>query len=744
MHLKSVQIIVAAAATLSAVLQADADILRVTSKGSIQTAINASHPGDTILVSPGSYDGFTLTKDIEIIGNVPDGEDAAPAVDRTPPGAPASGTVITGAITIQNVRSEDAELRGVTVRTAGEGIHLLNSRCRLEAVAVEAGSGHIGVTIVGGRPVLANCLLSGGGQGVAVTEGAAALLTRCVIRNNANPAPGGGLCVKNAGVRVLSSQIIGNTASLGGGVYVERGDAELISTLLADNRAQAGGAIYVTRGGSLSLINMTVAGNQAQTVSGVYAGALQVRLLNSIVTGNAGEGLRLTPRTRLVASSNTVWQNTGIQGVNTLTADPNLAGYSLTAASKACLGNADRASLSPDAAEEDAAGNPRLSGDGLDRGAFAYLADAGKPSEDADLPQTAPQALSDGGSTGSESFPVRDISEMDPLADVLLPAPRPPIPTTPESLRLLPPALWDVETTLNQNGYTLHNPGDVWEARPDSDSAELEAQREEDYNSIDPQSVNPAFWEWDRQFGSKPHLWAHTRLTIAHEGTRNQARVIGEARLDAGIRNKTRNLFDARLALTANRRGNQTVAGRLDLLGVTVWSPHRTAARIAFTTGKEYRARFWTVEFSIPIISYFVGAEAWVYGAIGMNFTAKCWGGVHPTAQAVFGPFASLAIAGRAWLNLPPLRAELDGKVALVGLVLAGARTIIDGNRMAGARWVDLDARILAGKAEVDVKVDNPFGPDPTIGRWILWNHPNGLFNWHGRLTQQSFIKVVN
>jgi len=102
--------------------------------------------------------------------------------------------------------------------------------------------------------------------------------------------PGGGIYVQSGVLFLSNSTVAGNgTTSAGGGVAAEGGFAAS-GTTVANNRASNGGGIAVADGGGASLINATVSGNIADTgrltVGGGILAVGSLSLENVTVAGN--------------------------------------------------------------------------------------------------------------------------------------------------------------------------------------------------------------------------------------------------------------------------------------------------------------------------------------------------------------------------------------------------------------------------------------------------------------------------
>jgi hypothetical protein len=265
---------------------------------------------------------------------------------------------------------------------------------------------------------LVNSTVSGNeaevGGGIAVNDGGALTVVNSTVANNRafgiSGGYGGGIAVNGGAIATLiNSTIAGNNSSYGGGLY-NAGDLTLINTTVANNSAdELGGGLYNTICGcsSTQLFNSTLTGNYAYIGGGIYHAAGSLSLTNTIVAGNsAGQGYA---DAFLAGSTNYLGVNVvsqaGIGTPATVLYEPNLAnifaaidpiygggllanngGPVETVAIRAGGGvayNRGNAALLPADSEDldndtnqgealpvDARGLPRMSGTGLDVGAF--------------------------------------------------------------------------------------------------------------------------------------------------------------------------------------------------------------------------------------------------------------------------------------------------------------------------------------------------------------------------------------
>lgn len=212
----------------------------------IQTAVDASSTGDTVLVTNGTYTT---------------GGRVAPAVDAT-----TNRVVVQKSITLQSISGP--------ARTIIEGYQIPGTTNGAEAIrCVVLGSGAVlsGFTLRNGATTPYE---SGGG---AFCSSQNAVITNSLILSNSAGSDGGGAL----GGTILNSAIAGNVAGDGGGAY----GSYLVGCSLSNNTV----TLYWLAGGggaAHSVLNRcSVVGNSAPNSTG--GGASQCKLANCIVTGNS-------------------------------------------------------------------------------------------------------------------------------------------------------------------------------------------------------------------------------------------------------------------------------------------------------------------------------------------------------------------------------------------------------------------------------------------------------------------------
>ena len=238
----------------------------------IQSAIVAAQPGDSVVVAPGRY-----VETIDFLGKPITVQSSDGAAVTTIDGGGAGSVV-----TFKNGETSSSLLDGFTITggmgsdykgyLVGGGVKIVMSGPKLSTCNITGNSARDmggGVYIrsdsgVLATPVLVGCTINansttgptggiaapGGGGGVAAHQGRATL-TSCTISGNASHGDGGGLAVVNYGGLLLAKCVIeGNQAvGRGGGLcelswFAPSSDVFLEQCMLRGNVAGFGGGVY--------------------------------------------------------------------------------------------------------------------------------------------------------------------------------------------------------------------------------------------------------------------------------------------------------------------------------------------------------------------------------------------------------------------------------------------------------------------------------------------------------------------
>lgn len=282
-----------------------------TDQPTIQSAIDASMPGDTVLVRPGVYREHIRFGDRAVILRSAFGptlttidgggtDTVVSFASSTRGDSVLEGFTITGgahAVHAGGVHIEQASptlrhnvIRGNIGGRHGHGISLVDS----DHALIEANEISANRSWVAGNG-------AGGGGGIGVLRGAAVAIRGNQILGNwvGRYSSGGGIYLFDSGAtEIVGNLIIGNGARLAGAGIAIHGlsDARVENNLIVNNRVIepgfGGGVHWLIRAGSTGpyLIGNTIAGNQASAGAGVYADGedRRARIVNNLVLAPAG------------------------------------------------------------------------------------------------------------------------------------------------------------------------------------------------------------------------------------------------------------------------------------------------------------------------------------------------------------------------------------------------------------------------------------------------------------------------
>lgn len=307
----------------------------------IQAAVGAAEPGDSILVATGSYnEAVTVAEGVYLLG----GWNADFTV-RDPATYPARIQSAGSPVSFLSVPSGLCGIEGFTIRGGtgtfamipangvyGGGIFSYQSSpvirgnridsCGVATVLDYSAGG--AVACYGGSPVIegntiTNCVSQSGG-GIYLFEATASIvgntITGCrpnaeyngakhgggvhayhasasladnVIADNDGYKKGGGVYAYLSPLAMSGDEIaFHNSLDAGGGVYAERGSLSIAGAYIHDNRSPGTGGGLYHRAGSLAIANSIVARNRAAIIAGgVYADSSYGAITNNTIDRNA-------------------------------------------------------------------------------------------------------------------------------------------------------------------------------------------------------------------------------------------------------------------------------------------------------------------------------------------------------------------------------------------------------------------------------------------------------------------------
>ncbi len=374
----------------------------------IQSAINASSNGDSILVAQGTYrEHLTISKNI-ILGSLYMTTGDQIYISTTRIDGAGYGTVIQ----YFGVDST-AKLCGFTIQhgwNAAEagGIYCTdNSNPILSQLLIKNNEvshpvpfpdeGGAGISCENNSsPVIRYCSIfnnkSERGGSIAFFDSSTARIENCHIWGNTTDESGGGIYLANVSATIENCVIRGNSCGLHGGGIVSGVFARIVNSLIIDNTSAIGAGISAPWHNALELINVSIIGNNATKYGGaVYSLNQSVSLYNCILWNNfpqevyhasTGElGIEYSDVKNgaggiLDEKGNFNWSDTNTDldpGFNVA----NGMAYIRDASSPVInSGNPDTTGLG--LPPLDLAGNPRIIGGRIDMGAFEY---SGSPHE---------------------------------------------------------------------------------------------------------------------------------------------------------------------------------------------------------------------------------------------------------------------------------------------------------------------------------------------------------------------------
>ncbi len=332
-----------------------AEILQVPNNYlTIQEAVDASNPGDTIIVASGTYrlyagniqiskKSLTLKSSFGAKKTMIEGRGDSPVISVSEE----SLAVIDG-FTVTSINDPDTK----AVRGGGIYCAPLSS------------------------PTLINNIITGNqavfGAGIYCAPSSSPTITNNVIARNNAAKFGGGIFSYAASPNIANNRIVANGASsAGGAVFCDRDTPRITNNVIWKNRAQSGGGISCDRS-FCTIINNTITENVAAYGGGIFFEGGSVRIVNNIVWENDDDLYSgwFSPSSRPDHSNVGDGDFRGVNGnisADPLFVDPENGDFSLKSDSP-CLntGNPDPMYHDPDGSRNDmgAYGGPKADSGG--------------------------------------------------------------------------------------------------------------------------------------------------------------------------------------------------------------------------------------------------------------------------------------------------------------------------------------------------------------------------------------------
>ncbi len=258
----------------------------------IQAAIDAAIPGETVVVAPGFWD-----ERIHIRGKAITLRAVAGAERTTLSGTGSSGPVII----VEGALARGTRIEGFTVSGGhgdrGHGILVEGADLAVRDSRIERNASS-GVFNNGGEVTLFGCTLDSNaapvaGGGVRAMRGDTTLVN-CTLSRNAAVTFGGGIFAEGGRLQVLDTRISANrttSGAWGGGMWAERTDVFASgSTFSGNSSIESGGAAYL-RGGTADLFRCDFTGNTSEMAYGLFSEGAFVRLRESSLCGIASDAV---------------------------------------------------------------------------------------------------------------------------------------------------------------------------------------------------------------------------------------------------------------------------------------------------------------------------------------------------------------------------------------------------------------------------------------------------------------------
>ena len=311
----------------------------------IQEAIDASNPGDTIIVATGVYRLYS--------GNIT-------IVNKSLTLKSAHGakkTIIEGrgdSPVITVAEDSQAVIDGFTITSFNDP----------DAKAVQGGGIYCAPS---SSPTITNNIITGNnavfGGGIFCASWSSPIIRKNVVSRNKAVQFGGGVYSYSASPNIANNSIMENEASnAGGGIFCTRDTPRITNNIIWKNKAKSGGGISCDRS-FCTIINDTITRNVAAYGGGIFFEGGSVRIVNNILWGNRDDlySAWFSPASRPDHSNIGDGDFRGLNGnisTDPLFADPENGDFSLRLDSP-CLdaGNPDAIYHDPDGSRNDMGAN---------------------------------------------------------------------------------------------------------------------------------------------------------------------------------------------------------------------------------------------------------------------------------------------------------------------------------------------------------------------------------------------------
>ncbi|UCF77661.1 MAG: hypothetical protein JSW03_05955 [Candidatus Eiseniibacteriota bacterium] len=312
-------------------------VLQVPSKDfkTIQSAIDASAHGDTVLVGPGMYKENLVVE--RLVSLVSTEGPARTTIDAQRRGA---------ALTYSQVPDSTGVVRGFTFKNGvglhGGGVLVNNAFITVEGNVFVGDSARYGgaLCVLGSNSSIRRNTFKGNSAdygGALYTMFLSPTIDSNTVEENRASIGGGLYLGTHSGAKVRGNVVRGNRAERGGGLFMNKSAPEVEDNLFVANRAEEGGGIssfrstgqvrrnvlwknHGARGAAVALADTsspdiernTLAFNSATDTlcAGLYTSAVFTRIVNNIFLGNSpGYAVYCVEGAYPVLSCNIFWDN---------------------------------------------------------------------------------------------------------------------------------------------------------------------------------------------------------------------------------------------------------------------------------------------------------------------------------------------------------------------------------------------------------------------------------------------------
>jgi parallel beta-helix repeat protein len=277
---------------------------------SIQSGLNASSSGDTVLVQPGTYFENIVWPPVNGIKLVAAGDSSSVFIDGNQVGrvlTMSSGGVIDTTTLIQGFTIRNGSIVGEN----GGGIYCYQSSPTISECAISGntsdgnyptGRGG-GIYCFQSDPTISDCTISENSSDGQLPEGGGIYcfqsnptVSDCTISENSasdtwDDGRGGGIHCYYSSPTISRCTVSGNSAyEYGGGIYCYQSNPTISNCTISENSAERGGGINGLSSSNITINNCSVSGNSADLYGGgIYIVESNATISNCTISVNSAE-----------------------------------------------------------------------------------------------------------------------------------------------------------------------------------------------------------------------------------------------------------------------------------------------------------------------------------------------------------------------------------------------------------------------------------------------------------------------